>query len=175
VKLLQRFFSLIALFIVLLCLENTAMADDFSPQQDPLHILVEKSKRRLSVFDGKNVLLDSYKIGLGGNPVGKKTQLDDSKTPEGIYVIDAHNKDSSFYLSLHISYPNKSDILYAQRKGILTGGGIFIHGQPNRKEWMWEKYGNDRDWTNGCVALSNGDMKKLWSLISDGTQIEIKP
>ena len=61
------------------------------------NILVEKSKRMMYLRQGDTVL-KSYKISLGGNPVGPKVKEGDSKTPEGNYKIEWHNPNSSYHL-----------------------------------------------------------------------------
>jgi murein L,D-transpeptidase YafK len=103
----------------------------FSLEQGPAdRILIEKKERRLTLIL-KGRILKTYKIALGGNPVGPKERQGDNKTPEGTYVIDSRNKDSGYHLSLHISYPNARD---RKRQGDLCvppGGNIMIHGIKN--------------------------------------------
>lgn len=138
-------------------------------------VQVIKSERRLDLLDARGQPLRSYKISLGPNPEGDKEERGDGKTPEGKYYIDAHNPDSDYHLSLRISYPNKSDLWRAKKIGTDPGGDIFIHGMPNDKGWMHWKYNNKRDWTQGCIALANEDIKEIYTLVQDGTPILIKP
>jgi hypothetical protein len=93
-------------------------------------ILIEKQARRLSLLS-KGEVIKSYKIALGGNPVGPKERQGDNKTPEGVYRIDARNGNSDFHLSLHISYPNEHDKKRAKKLGVSPGGDIMIHGIKN--------------------------------------------
>ncbi len=93
----------------------------------------------------------------------------DGRTPEGRYVIDWRNARSRFHLSLHISYPDARDHQRAAALGVSPGGDIFIHGTP---WWHWLL---GRDWTAGCIAVSNDDIERIWSLVPDGTLIEIRP
>ena len=67
--------------------------------------------------------------------MGHKEREGDEKTPEGSYIIDYRNPESRFYLSLHISYPREEDEERAQRKGVMPGGNVFIHG--NSPHWVW--------------------------------------
>src|SRR5947209_19821398 len=70
------------------------------------HVIVYKLERKLVLLSkGKEVR--SYKIALGGQPVGPKTRQGDHRTPEGSYVIDSRNVNSQFHRSLHISYPQR--------------------------------------------------------------------
>lgn len=136
-------------------------------------ILIEKSKRRLSLMrDGR--LLKSYKISLGSNPVGAKTEQGDGKTPEGNYVIDGRNPNSAYHLSLHISYPNAQDKERAKNLGVSPGGAIMIHGLPNGMDWLGSLQ-EMIDWTQGCIALSNSEIEEVWKGVPDGTEVEIKP
>jgi murein L,D-transpeptidase YafK len=101
--------------------------------------------------------------------VGHKQFEGDERTPEGRYVIDYGNPNSAYHLSLHISYPNAQDRAFAESQARSPGGDIFIHGQPNALP-IGRMTG---DWTDGCIALSNAEIEELWSLIGDGTPIEI--
>ena len=119
-------------------------------------ILVEKSARRLMLISQGEVL-KSYKIALGGNPVGPKERKGDNKTPEGTYVIDARNRDSRFHLSLHISYPNERDKKRAKELGVSTGGDIMIHGIKNGFSSVGDAHA-EVDWTKGCIAVTDQEI-----------------
>jgi murein L,D-transpeptidase YafK len=137
-------------------------------------IVVIKSKRVMLLLNNGEILR-AYRISLGKHPVGHKTHQGDQKTPEGTYVIDSRISDSKFYLALHISYPNDSDIKNAQKLGIDPGGDIVIHGLPNGLGKKIGKLHRMTDWTDGCIAVTNSEMEEIWKLIPDGTAIEIKP
>lgn len=138
-------------------------------------IRVLKGLRRMDMLDENGNTIRSYKISLGKNPVGRKEKEGDERTPEGLYYIDGRNPKSDYHLSLKISYPQPTDLTRAKQKGVRPGGSIFIHGKPNGKSWMWWKYAQKYDWTNGCIAVSNEEIEEIWRLIADGTPIEIKP
>ncbi len=134
-------------------------------------ILVDKSDRTLILYRN-NVEIHRYEdIRFGDDPVGHKRFEGDEKTPEGDYVINGRNPNSAFHLSLRISYPNAADLAYAKARGKSAGGDIFIHGQPNG----WNGPAIPRDWTDGCIALSNGEIALLWKQVDDGTAIRIQP
>ena len=137
-------------------------------------IVVIKSKRVMLLLNNGEIL-KAYRISLGKHPVGHKTRQGDQKTPEGPYVIDSRISDSKFYLALHISYPNDSDINNAQQLGVDPGGDIVIHGLPNRLGKKIGKLHRMTDWTDGCIAVTNSEMEEIWQLIPDRTTIEIKP
>ena len=131
-------------------------------------IVVQKAARKMYlVHHGKPLRV--YDIDLGFEPVGDKTVLGDGKTPEGTYRIDRRNPNSQFYLSLGISYPNAADIAQARALGQEPGGDIFIHGEPN----SWVPEGDD--WTWGCIAVTNSEMREIYAMVKDGTPITINP
>jgi murein L,D-transpeptidase YafK len=135
-------------------------------------ITVDKAARLLTVWHGQKAM-KSYRIALGGNPAGHKIQEGDSRTPEGRYVIDNKNPKSAFYLSLHISYPNRSDIAAARRRRVSPGGNIMIHGTPSALSV--NALGMYVDWTAGCIAVSNSDIEELFHAVKLGTPILIRP
>jgi len=136
-------------------------------------VLVIKSERRLYLMKN-NELLEKFKVTFGGNPKGHKEAEGDEKTPEGHYRLGYKNLQSRFYKSIHISYPNRKDRANAKRLGVKPGGNIMIHGQKNGWEWA-TPLAQLFSWTNGCIALSNKDMDKIWMHVDPRTPIEIRP
>jgi murein L,D-transpeptidase YafK len=141
------------------------------PQAD--HVVVTKAARTLTLMRQGEVV-KTYKISLGREPVGPKEKAGDSRTPEGNYLIDSRNPRSKFHLALHISYPSPQDKIQAERGGRAPGGAIMIHGRPNWTGWIRALY-EDRDWTDGCISVSNADIDEIWSAVPDGTPISIFP
>lgn len=138
------------------------------------YIQIHKSKRIMILYDRYGKRMKHYRIALGKNPVGHKQREGDSRTPEGRYYIDGRNPESSYHLSLKISYPNTRDIFKAQLRNQSPGGMIMIHGLPNGKEWI-SKYHAKRDWTDGCVAVDNRQIREIWRMVDDGTPVDIYP
>jgi murein L,D-transpeptidase YafK len=136
-------------------------------------ILIEKGTRRLMLIS-RGEVLKSYKIALGGNPIGPKERQGDNKTPEGTYVIDARNRDSRFHLSLHISYPNERDKKRAKELGVPPGGDIMIHGIKNGFAWVGDAH-TGIDWTKGCIAVTDEEIEEIDKLAPNGTIVEIRP
>ena len=122
-------------------------------------IIVEKSLRTLQVLQN-GIIVKTFSIDLGFDPIGHKHFKGDGKTPEGLYYISKKSTNSDFYLSLQISYPNKWDQRNAGNFGRNAGDYIMIHGEPNNKSAPDKK-----DWTNGCIALSNQDINKLYKYV----------
>jgi murein L,D-transpeptidase YafK len=136
-------------------------------------IEVFKAKRELVLLkEGKP--LKTYRVALGGDPVGPKRQQGDHRTPEGHYIIDFHNSSSAFHLSLHISYPNADDRRQAARRGVAPGVAIMIHGLPNGLGWVGEAH-RLRDWTDGCIAVTDSEIEEIARAVPDGTPIIIHP
>ncbi|HNP37517.1 MAG TPA: L,D-transpeptidase family protein [Woeseiaceae bacterium] len=136
-------------------------------------VVVEKGARKLHLLkDGE--IFRSFDIALGIAPEGDKEMEGDFRTPEGRYLLDMRNPNSEYFLSIHVSYPNREDRSQARAKGYDPGGAIMIHGQPNVPTRS-ETYYRTQDWTNGCVALSNSDMIDIWLMTATNTPIEIRP
>lgn len=155
------------------------------PLKDP-RIVVMKNKRRLELFSG-GVVVRTYRVGLGLSPVEDKKRQGDRRTPEGDFYVFTKNNKSAYYLSLGISYPNVEDaerglrsklISRAQHDSIVKairrktappqntalGGDIYIHGNGASSDWTW-----------GCVALENEDIRELFDAVGVGTPVTIYP
>lgn len=146
------------------------------PELPPLtgtvdRIVIEKSARRMALIrDGQELRV--YRIALGVNPEGDKEREGDGRTPEGEYRIDRRNDRSAYHLSLGLDYPQPEDRARAQAGGYSPGGDIMIHGQPNS---LPESLMVKGDWTLGCIALSNAEIREIWAVAPIGTVVEIRP
>jgi murein L,D-transpeptidase YafK len=154
--------------------------------EEGLSILVSKAERTLALYkDGE--LIHRYRVGLGFRPQGPKRWEGDGRTPEGRYSVTMKNPRSRYYLSLALNYPAPEDASRGYKEGRINweqyraiklayldgkmppwntalGGEIFIHGR-----------GATRDWTRGCIALDDADMRELYSLVEVGTPVTIMP
>ena len=144
----------------------------------PVRIVIDKSDYELHVYDAKGWFA-TYPVVFGVNPLEDKKMEGDRRTPEGTYRITGkrpHNKWSHF---IALDYPTKDDLAkFNQRKqrgeiprNASPGGGIGIHGTWPRDEFMIDRYKN---WTNGCIALKNEDVRDLYSYIQSGTTVTIR-
>ncbi len=172
--------------------KNVSAAPDFQnetielPEMKNPRIVVKKAERKLEVFDGDK-LIKTYRVGLGFAPAGDKEKQGDGKTPEGEFYIFTKNDKSKFYLSLGVSYPSTEDAERGLRDNLISktehdkiieaiknkktplqntalGGEIYIHGN-----------GSASDWTLGCVALEDAEMKELFDAIPVGASVRIEP
>jgi len=130
-------------------------------------ILVYKDSRKMYLMH-HNTPLKVVDIDLGFEPRGHKEREGDGRTPVGDYIIDRRNPQSSFHLSLGISYPNAEDMARAQMLGVEPGGDIFIHGQPNGARTVL-----NRDWTAGCIAVTDEEMRQIYAMVRTGTPISL--
>lgn len=161
--------------------ENVELSEIKNPS-----LVVKKSERKLEVFDGEK-LVKTYQIVLGSVPVGDKEIRGDGKTPLGKFYVFTKNNKSKFYLSLGVSYPSIDDAERGLRENLISqeehdvilqaisekkmppqntklGGEIYIHGG-----------GTITDWTQGCIALRDEEMKEIFDAIPLGAKIEIIP
>jgi murein L,D-transpeptidase YafK len=136
-------------------------------------ILIVKHERKLYLLRD-NSLLRSYRIALGLSPAGAKEHEWDFRTPEGSYIIDFRQEHSHYFKALHISYPSAADLKRSAALHQRVGGDIFIHGEPNQPTKPVSYY-KTRDWTNGCIALSDEDLQDVWNLTAGQTRVEIVP
>lgn len=136
-------------------------------------LLVLKSERKMVAFSGSKKL-KTYRIALGGSPVGHKQFEGDQKTPEGMYTINERNPNSGYHKNLGVSYPNQKDIAFASAKGKPAGGDIKIHGLRNGRGWIG-KFHRFKDWTLGCIAVTDAEIDELYRAVKDGAVIEIRP
>ena len=169
---------------MLLCVVGFNLPDD-KPIKNP-RIVVYKKARKLELYSDET-LVRSYRVGLGFSPVVDKQREGDGATPEGDFYVFVKNNKSAYYLSLGVSYPNVEDAQRGLRDGLITksqhdaiveahrkktappqytklGGLIYIHGNGAKSDWTW-----------GCVALENEDMKELFDSVQVGTPVIIKP
>ncbi|MDO5621786.1 MAG: L,D-transpeptidase family protein [Paracoccus sp. (in: a-proteobacteria)] len=134
-------------------------------------VVIEKGKREMYLLSG-NQVVKAYQVGLGTNPVGHKQFEGDGKTPEGIYYIDRLNPNSRYHLSLGISYPNPLDRAAAEPYGISAGSDIMIHGRgPEGNVLAKQK----RDWTVGCIAVTDKEIEDIFAMVPVGTPVILRP
>ena len=137
-------------------------------------LVVFKSERKMEAWSGDQ-LLATYSIALGRNPVGHKQHEGDNRTPEGIYTINARNPNSGYYKNLGVSYPNDADRAHAASLGKPSGGDIKIHGLRNGSAGYMRKFHRLRDWTAGCIAVTNDEVDELYEAVVQNAVIDIRP
>ena len=161
----MRAFKYILMICVALTLASCSRLERPTLQK-ATEIQVYKSERRMLLLNG-NTIIKEYKFKLGFAPIGHKQVEGDGKTPEGKYYIDRKNPKSRYHLSVGISYPNAADRTAANGKD--PGGDIFIHGTPRPYRFTV------KDWTWGCIAVSNREIEEIYQMVDVGTIIWILP
>lgn len=147
-------------------------------------LTLDKSDHEMTGWVGP-VPIKTWRVGLG-EPTGDKVQQGDRRTPTGRLRVVTRNPRSRFHLFLGLSYADTRDADRGLAAGLVTaaqatairqadaagrvppwntalGGAIGIHGG-----------GADRDWTLGCVALTNDEIEALWAAAPLGTWIDIR-
>ena len=190
---MKRFFTVRIIVAALVALSIPAvvvfiMNADPTPLPKPENprLVVKKSERRVELYDGEK-LIKTYRMALGFAPEGDKEIEGDGKTPLGEFYVFTKNERSRFYLSLGLSYPSADDAARGMRENLISpeehdailqaigekrmppqktrlGGEIYIHGGGAEKDWTW-----------GCMALSNEEMKELFDAVPTGTRVTILP
>lgn len=163
-RLTRRFTLLAGAAALTACSRDPKFRSYYGPEVT--HVVVNKGERRMFLLH-EDRLLEHYRVDLGFAPEGHKRFEGDGRTPEGRYVIDRRNPESSFHLSLGISYPNERDIAYALSHGKSPGGDIFIHGGPRRHDRRGP------DWTAGCISVRDREMEDVYAMVRNGTPITI--
>ena len=157
------------------------------PETEPedVHVIVNKSKLTLELY-GDDVMIGKFPIRIG-EAEGQKEKEGDKRTPEGNYYICSRKDETENTLFMGISYPNAEDAKAAYEDELISrstrnsiieaidegkrppwdtamGGAIGIHG----------KY-DEREFTQGCIAISDDNVKILWEYAQTGTPVEIVP
>lgn len=164
----MRFVKFLLIGLVLVGLAGCSSKFKSYHGPEVTRVVVFKGERKMHLLHHDKAL-KSYDIGLGFAPVGHKNFEGDGKTPEGHYRIDRRNPNSEFHLSVGISYPNTADRTRAQAAGKSPGGDIFIHGRPGKYR------DGGRDWTAGCIAVSDKEIEDIYAMVRNGTPISIYP
>ena len=178
-KTIARLFALLVLLAVIGAAALLWVRPTPAPVPQPLpplvgtvdRIVIEKAARRMVLMQAGQAVR-SYRIALGFTPTGDKARQGDGRTPEGVFTINRRNDKSAYHLSLGLDYPQAEDRARARAGGYDPGGDIMIHGQPNS---LPEGYIVKGDWTAGCIAVTNAEMREIWAATPTGTLVEIRP
>jgi len=156
------------------CRQEMAIGDDIIAEGRVDEIIIYKSQRKMDLYRN-GIVVDTLSVSLGRNPEGHKEKRGDYRTPEGQYWIKRKLCSQKYYRSLCISYPREEDVKKANAKGVNPGGDITIHAQPTwNASGVGDTYTFSKDWTQGCIAVSNRDMQRLWYAVREGVSITIK-
>lgn len=172
------------IFLTYLSMNSQDTIETIENESQNTLIKIFKKERLLELYVNDQ-LIDKFNIGLGSSPIGDKHKEGDKKTPVGKYYICTRNDKSKFTLFLGISYPNIEDAKKGLEDGLIDqrtfekiekankkkiqppwktalGGEVGIHGGGSSSDWTW-----------GCIALSDTDIKTLWKYAKLKTAVEI--
>lgn len=169
----RRTFSISMLALLAACGTSKQNTPRFGSYSGPpiTQVSINKGQRRMHLLSG-NKVVRSYDVSLGNQPVGHKQFEGDGKTPEGVYYIDRFNPRSAFHLSVGISYPNPNDRNFAEAQGRNPGGDIFIHGRGPQGNTLFPR---QRDWTAGCIAVTDEEIEEIYAMLMPGTPVVLLP
>ena len=154
----------------------THKTNNNSPKNRVGYILVNKTDKTLKLLTKKNGnVIKTYNIELGKNPKGPKQFQGDLKTPEGIYHIIGKHPTSIAHKGLYLSYPNAKDKAFAKLNGRNAGGCIMIHGLKNGTAASKQNKHPGKNWTGGCIAVTNTEIDEIYDLVKVGIKVEIIP
>lgn len=162
------------------------------PQADSW-ILVDAKMQTLSVFRGDELIerFDNIAIGRGG--LAPNRTRGDGTTPSGTFHIDRIRPSSRFVLFFGIDFPRPEQARRALDRGRIDahdyhriidafernesppqdtplGGQLGIHGLGTASRAVHDGF----NWTQGCVALTNAQIKRLSKWVHLGMRVEIR-
>ena len=118
-------------------------------------IVAYKDPGFLQVYND-GILWDTFPLTAKSGKMGPKLRDGDRQIPEGAYTINALNPNSSYHLSLRISYPNPDDRSRSQTMGITDlGKDIYIHG---------------KEISIGCLAIGDDAIEKVFYAVARSTK-----
>lgn len=138
--------------------------------------------RRMPADLGYNFFSDKEKRGSPEDP-------DHWRTPDGVFYVVRKNPASQFHRAFVLNYPNREDAVRGLHDDLISpseyrqilradslfsmppmttalGGWIEIHGDGT---------GRRANWTQGCIAIENDIIDRLWDVIHVGTPVLIEP
>lgn len=156
-----------------------------------LHISVKD--RRLSVVRGRHVIHEIPHFAIGINGAVDLRTRGSAMTPKGEFRVERINPNSQYATFIGINYPNPRVAEQALAEGLITleeaerirhhyrqhrlsypntslGGHIGIHGLGNRDPFLNRRV----DWTEGCLAVENDQVRLLHSLVEIDTPVLIQ-
>lgn len=126
-------------------------------------ILGFKDEKRIAVWARSGTrwrFIRDYPVLAASGHAGPKLREGDRQVPEGVYRIEHLNPNSSYHLSMKVSYPNAFDRRMAQRDGrTRLGGDIFIHGKSV---------------SIGCLAIGDRAIEELFTLVAETGHPRVK-
>ena len=157
-------------------------------------ILVDTRDRTLTVLEGAGRVLERFpQVALGSAGVTRERRKGDAKTPLGTFHVAWINYNSRFQVFFGLDFPSMDDADRAYRRQLIDratygafidaalehrpppqntplGGWIGIHGLGAGNPVIHRNF----NWTDGCIALTNGEARSLARWVRIGTKVVIR-
>lgn len=105
-------------------------------------------------------IIKEYPFTAYSGELGPKLKEGDRQIPEGVYKVEYLNPNSSYYLSIKVSYPNTFDKSKTELTSVSEmGGDIFIHGKSA---------------TIGCIPIGDEAIEEVFLLTQKAINNNIK-
>ena len=142
-------------------------------EEKRMQIIIHKSRRTLTLMQEDKPVF-TCRAALGRDPLGPKKAQGDGRTPEGAYFICLVKEHGKYGRSLGLSYPGPHDAQAAFEEGRIdrrTLDNVLLAstqrrrppwGSPLGGEIYIHEGGAASDWTQGCIALEEQDMDRLF-------------
>ncbi|QLG46891.1 L,D-transpeptidase family protein [Costertonia aggregata] len=153
------------------------LLDSLQLKKEDISIHIDKSDYRLYAM-ADTVIVKTYPVVFGTNPVDDKLMQGDRSTPEGGFSVRAFYPHTTWSKFIWIDYPtteswekhNKAKAENKIPKDAKIGGEIGIHGVPKGHSNLIKQKQN---WTWGCISLTNKDVNDLYTVVYRGMPITI--
>lgn len=157
-------------------------------------ILVDTKTLTLTVLSAENRVLARFEnISIGSGGTAETRRRGDETTPLGTFRVSWIDRQSRYGLFYGFNYPSASIARRAYAEGIISraefnaimqalrqhrtppqntplGGRLGIHGIGSGSLSIHKEI----NWTDGCVALTNEEIRQLSRWISLGTRVVIR-
>jgi len=156
-------------------------------------ILVDAKTHTLSVFRDGRLLDRFHNVAIGRGGLSLDRMRGDATTPLGTFHIDRIKRNSRFLVFFGIDYPRPEHALRALEAGRIDtedyqrialasrnkksppqdtplGGHLGIHGLGAGDRRIHDGF----DWTQGCIALTNEQIRRLSHWVSRGMRVEVR-
>lgn len=164
---------------------------DIGPNDTWLHI--DLLGRRLIVLRGNERLDAIPYVAYGASGYRRVRVQGSSQTPVGVFTIQRVNDQSKFRTFMEFDYPTPNAAWAARAMGLLSdaeyrhfqsfrtqhgmsppntrlGGHIGLHGLGRSDEWTHKR----RDWTEGCIAVTNEEIDRIERWIDVGSKVVVR-
>jgi murein L,D-transpeptidase YafK len=164
----------VRLALVVLLLVTSASASS----KRVTRVLIKKEEHTLTLFAGSEVVR-TFRVAIGPGGAGPKKREGDMVTPVGHYRITAQ-QPSQYRTFLRLDYPTADDwkrfnaIKASLPAGATIGGDIGIHGPPVSLADEVKAGLKARDWTAGCIAVDDDEIREIARLVKVGTPVDIE-